>query len=344
MTTPDPHLLITGGAGYIGSHMCVEALQAGYAVTALDNLSNSSTRAIAAIERITQKSLRFIEGDIRDRALLQTLMTEQSFSGVVHFAGLKAVGESTAHPLRYYDNNVTGTASLLEAMAATNHRRLVFSSSATVYGAAEQMPLREDNATSAVNPYGQTKLTVEHLLRDLHGSDGDWRISILRYFNPVGAHQTGEIGEDPNDVPNNLMPFVSQVAVGRRDKLRVFGGDYPTRDGTGVRDYIHVVDLVRGHLKALEYLDTHPGLHTHNLGTGNGSSVLDVIKAFEAASGQKIPYEIVERRPGDTATSYADPAKAASELGWHASFNLTDMCRDAWHWQSKHPHGYGSQD
>ena len=340
MTMNEPRLLITGGAGYIGSHMCVEALQAGYAVTVLDNLSNSSRQALAAVERITQKSLLFVEGDIRDAALLHRVLRDTEFAGVIHFAGLKAVGESTEQPLRYWDNNVTGSARLLEAMAATGHRKLVFSSSATVYGAATEMPLRETASTGATNPYGQTKLTVEHMLGDLERSDPSWRISALRYFNPVGAHASGEIGEDPNDIPNNLMPFVSQVAVGRRDHLSVFGNDYETPDGTGVRDYIHVVDLAQGHLKALEYLDTHPGLHVHNLGTGTGSSVLEVVAAFERASGRKVPYEIVGRRPGDAAVSYADPARAREELGWEARYTLEDMCRDAWNWQSKYPQGY----
>ncbi|MEM1432908.1 MAG: UDP-glucose 4-epimerase GalE [Pseudomonadota bacterium] len=340
MTKVEPHLLITGGAGYIGSHMCVEALQAGYAVTVLDNLSNSSSQSLQAVERITQKSLNFVEGDIRDSALLSRIMNTTRFSGVVHFAGLKAVGESTEQPLRYWDNNVTGSARLLEAMAETGHRTLVFSSSATVYGAAEEMPLREGAPTSALNPYGKTKLTVEHMLEDLGQSDSSWRISALRYFNPVGAHASGEIGEDPNDIPNNLMPFVSQVAVGRRAQLSVFGDDYDTPDGTGIRDYIHVVDLAQGHLKALEYLSTHPGLHVHNLGTGNGSSVLEVVAAFERASGRQIPYDIVGRRPGDAAVSYADPAKARTELDWEARYSLEDMCRDAWNWQSKYPEGY----
>ncbi|MEM9742671.1 MAG: UDP-glucose 4-epimerase GalE [Pseudomonadota bacterium] len=342
--TDQGHLLITGGAGFIGSHMCVEALQAGYSLTVVDNLSNSSRAAIEAVERITQRSLRFVEGDVRDQALFTELMSRQTFAGVVHFAGLKAVGESNTEPLRYWDNNVRGTASLLQAMQDTGHRTLVFSSSATVYGETETMPLTEDAPTGATNPYGQTKLTVEHLLKDLQGSAGDWRISILRYFNPIGAHASGEIGEDPNDVPNNLMPFVSQVAVGRREKLAVFGNDYPTPDGTGVRDYIHVVDLVRGHLKALEFLSENPGLHVHNLGTGHGSSVLEVVKAFEKASGQTVPYEIVDRRPGDAAVSYADPAKAERDLGWVAEYDLDTMCRDAWHWQSKHPQGFTPSD
>ena len=344
MTDSQPHLLITGGAGYIGSHMCVESLQAGYDVTVVDNLTNSSRKSIDAVQRITQKTLRFIEGDIRDQALLTELMSRQSFAGVVHFAGLKAVGESTEQPLRYWDNNVTGTARLIQAMQDTGHNTLVFSSSATVYGAAEQMPLCEDNPTGALNPYGQTKLTVEHLLRDVHASSEGWRVSILRYFNPVGAHQSGEIGEDPNDIPNNLMPFVSQVAVGRRPQLSVFGNDYDTPDGTGVRDYIHVVDLVRGHLKALEFLSSNPGLHVHNLGTGRGNSVLEVVKAFETASGQAVPYQIAERRAGDAAVSYADPAKAAKDLGWQAEYDLDAMCRDAWRWQSKYPQGYSRDD
>ncbi|MFK7912631.1 MAG: UDP-glucose 4-epimerase GalE [Pseudomonadales bacterium] len=334
-------LLITGGAGYIGSHFCVEALQAGHQLTVLDNLCNSSPAALAAVQRITQKELEFVEGDIRDAKLLQELFGTHQFDGVIHFAGLKAVGESTEAPLRYYDNNVSGTLTLLEAMANSPCRTLVFSSSATVYGAAETMPLSESAPLGATNPYGQTKLTVEQLLADLQRGDPSWQISILRYFNPVGAHASGQIGESPNDVPNNLMPYISQVAVGRRPELSVFGNDYPTPDGTGVRDYIHVVDLVQGHLDALDFLATRPGLAVHNLGTGQGYSVLEMIQAFEAASGRKIPYQFAPRRAGDIAQCYADASKAQTDLGWRARFDLARMCTDVWRWQSNFPDGFG---
>lgn len=333
-------LLITGGAGYIGSHMCVEALQSGFEVVALDNFSNSSPKALAAVEQICQKKLHSINGDIRDAALLQQIFREHSFAGVLHFAGLKAVGESTQAPLRYYDNNVSGTLTLLEEMDKADVKTLVFSSSATVYGVPEQMPLRETDATSAINPYGQSKLTVEHILQDLHRSNPQWRVSILRYFNPVGAHASGELGESPNDVPNNLMPYVSQVAVGRRKLLSVYGNDYPTADGTGVRDYIHVVDLVRGHLMALKHLRNHGGLSIHNLGTGRGYSVLEIVRAFEKASGRTVPYKFVERRAGDAATSYADASLAETDLGWRAEYDLARMCEDVWRWQSQHPNGF----
>lgn len=333
-------LLITGGCGYIGSHMCVEALQHGYEVVVLDNLSNSSPRALEAVERITQKTLHFVEGDIRNTQLLNTLFSQHNISGVIHFAGLKAVGESTSKPVEYYDNNVSGTLSLLKAMTDAQVRQLVFSSSATVYGLPDTMPLRESDATSAINPYGQTKLTVEHILQDLHASDPAWCISILRYFNPVGAHASGQLGESPNGIPNNLMPYISQVAVGRRSHLNVFGNDYPTPDGTGVRDYIHVVDLVHGHLKALEYLTQNEGLCIHNLGTGQGYSVLEAVAAFEKASGKSIPLQFAPRRDGDAATSYADPSLAQEELGWQARFDLARMCEDVWRWQEQHPNGF----
>ncbi len=335
-----PQLLITGGAGYIGSHMCVESLQAGYDVVVLDNLSNSSPKSLAAVERITQKQLTFIEGDIRDDAKLKEVFSKHQFDAVVHFAGLKAVGESNSEPLKYYDNNVHGTLRLLEAMAEHDVKTLVFSSSATVYGMPEQMPIREDFPTGAINPYGKTKLNVEVILQDLYASDPSWRIGMLRYFNPVGAHASGEIGEDPSDIPNNLMPYVSQVAVGRLKELSIFGNDYDTHDGTGVRDYIHVVDLVQGHLKALEFLATKPQLSVHNLGTGTGYSVLDIVQAFEKASGTPIPYKMAPRREGDAAKSYADPAKAKNELGWTAQYDLERMCADVWRWQSQHPNGY----
>ncbi len=333
-------ILVTGGAGYIGSHMCVELLQTGHQVVVLDDLSNSNPKSLQAVERITQKTLTFVEGDIRDTRILTNLFETHNFSAVLHFAGLKAVGESVEHPVQYYDVNVNGTLKLVDAMAAAACKTLVFSSSATVYGIPEQMPISECSPTAAINPYGRSKLMVEEVLRDLYASDPTWRISLLRYFNPVGAHASGEIGEDPHDVPNNLMPFISQVAVGRRDQLNVFGDDYGTPDGTGVRDYIHVVDLAKGHLKALQHLADTPKLAIHNLGTGNGYSVMDAINAFERASGRKIPYQVVERRAGDAATSYADPRKANQELGWQAEYDLERMCADAWRWQSNYPNGF----
>jgi len=320
--------------------MCVELLQAGHRVTVVDNLVNGSRAALEAVQRITQKSLTFVEADLRDRQALARLFANHSFDAVLHFAGLKAVGESVSNPLYYYDNNVNGTLALLEAMSARNLKTLVFSSSATVYGMPQQMPIDEGFPTAPINPYGRTKLQIEEILRDLAAADPDWRISILRYFNPVGAHASGEIGEDPNDTPNNLMPYIAQVAVGRLDKLRVFGSDYPTPDGTGVRDYIHVVDLVRGHLKALAFLADNSGCHVHNLGTGRGYSVLEVLRAFEQASGRTLAYELAERRPGDAAVSYADPGRAQAQLGWQAEHDIQAMCQDSWHWQSRHPQGY----
>ena len=333
-------ILVTGGAGYIGSHMCVELLNEGYDVVVLDNLSNSSEKSLSVVQTITQKKLKFVEGDIRNEDLLHELFNKHNVDAVLHFAGLKAVGESTKTPLQYYDNNVHGTLRLLAAMQQAKCKTMVFSSSATVYGIPEAKALKEDAPLSAINPYGRTKLMLEEILRDLYAADPSWRISLLRYFNPVGAHASGEIGEDPNDVPNNLMPYIAQVAVGRREKLSVFGDDYETKDGTGVRDYIHVVDLARGHVKALQYLEDEPKLCVHNLGTGNGYSVLDALKAFEKASGKKIPYEITNRRPGDAAISFANPSKANRELNWQAEFDLTRMCEDTWRWQSRHPNGF----
>jgi UDP-glucose 4-epimerase len=309
-------------------------------VVVLDNLSNSSRKSLAAVERITQKSLSFIEGDLRDPQVLADLFSRHDISAVLHFGGLKAVGESVDRPASYYDNNVLGTLRLVEAMSEAGCRSLVFSSSATVYGMPDEMPIREDYPTGAINPYGRTKLHIEEMLKDMAGSDPAWRISLLRYFNPVGAHASGEIGEDPTGIPNNLVPYVSQVAVGLRPHVNVFADDYPTPDGTGVRDYIHVIDLVRGHLKALEYLADHPGAHVHNLGTGRGYSVFEMIRAFSEASGKEIPYEVVERRPGDAAVSYADSSKAEQELGWKAEYDLARMCEDVWRWQSRHPEGY----
>ena len=333
-------VLVTGGAGYIGSHMCVELIQTGYEVVVVDNLANSSARSLQAVQRITQKPLTFVETDLRDGEKLEALFRAHDFAAVLHFAGHKAVGESVAKPLLYYDNNVTGSLRLLEAMSDAGVKTLVFSSSATVYGIPEQVPITEDFPTAPINPYGRTKLEIEHMLQDMHAADDEWRISILRYFNPVGAHGSGEIGEDPNDIPNNLMPYIAQVAVGRRPHLNVFGDDYDTPDGTGIRDYIHVVDLAHGHLKALELLERSPGVHIHNLGTGRGYSVLEVVKAFEAASGKLIDYRITGRRAGDAAQSYADPAKANRELDWHATLDIHRMCEDVWRWQTSHPEGY----
>ncbi|QSX39628.1 UDP-glucose 4-epimerase GalE [Shewanella cyperi] len=334
-------ILVTGGAGYIGSHTVVELLQAGAEVLVLDNLSNSSITALERVGQITGKSVDFIEGDILNRPLLQKLFSDYKIDAVVHFAGLKAVGESVAKPLKYYENNVTGTLVLCQVMADFGVKQLVFSSSATVYGDPASLPITEDFPTGATNPYGRSKLMVEEILADLHHADPSWNIARLRYFNPVGAHESGLIGEDPNDIPNNLMPFISQVAVGKRECLSVFGQDYPTQDGTGVRDYIHVVDLARGHLKALEKLAQQPGLVTYNLGTGVGYSVLDMVKAFEHASGQPIKYQIAPRRPGDIAACYANPDKAKRELGWQAEYGIEEMVVSSWRWQSNNPNGYG---
>jgi UDP-glucose 4-epimerase len=333
-------IFITGGAGYIGSHTCVELINAGHEVTVFDNFSNSQPEALARVERITGKKPLFVQGDIRDRSALVGALAQSGATAVIHFAGLKAVGESVEQPLRYYDNNVMGTLRLLEAMTECGVKKLVFSSSATVYGDPQYLPLNEDHPLSATNPYGQTKLVIENVLRDLFRSDPTWRISILRYFNPVGAHASGLIGEDPQGIPNNLLPFVAQVAVGRREYLNVWGADYDTPDGTGVRDYIHVVDLAAGHLKALERLREHQECLAINLGTGVGYSVIDMVKAFEKASGQAIAYKVADRRPGDIASCYADPSQALGKLGWRAQRSLEDMCTDAWRWQSKNPAGY----
>ncbi|BAJ01501.1 UDP-glucose 4-epimerase GalE [Shewanella violacea] len=334
-------ILVTGGAGYIGSHTVVELLNAGQDVVIVDNLVNSSIEALHRVEEITGKSVTFYQGDVLNKAFLQKVFSDHEIQSVIHFAGLKAVGESVAQPLRYYENNVTGTLVLCEVMAANNVKNLVFSSSATVYGDPASLPITEDFPTGATNPYGQSKLMVEHILQDLYHSDPSWNIARLRYFNPVGAHKSGRIGEDPNDIPNNLMPFIAQVAVGKREKLSVFGDDYDTHDGTGVRDYIHVVDLAIGHLKALDKLNTQSGLVTYNLGTGKGYSVIDMVKAFEKACGKSINYQIVPRRLGDIAACYADPKKALSELNWQATHNLEDMASSSWHWQSSNPNGYG---
>jgi UDP-glucose 4-epimerase len=330
-------IFVTGGAGYIGSHTCVELLNAGYEVIVYDNLSNSSAEALSRVETISGKTLQLIIGDIRDETALTQALT--GCDAVIHFAGLKAVGESVAKPLEYYDNNVQGTLVLLRAMQTNNIKTIVFSSSATVYGDPERLPLSEDHPLRTTNPYGQTKLVIEEILRDLYRSDSSWHIMILRYFNPVGAHESGLIGEDPQGIPNNLMPFVAQVAIGRRETLNIFGGDYPTHDGTGVRDYIHVVDLAEGHVKALQAV-TAPQCTAVNLGTGIGYSVLDVVHAFTQASGKNIPYTIAPRREGDIAACYADPSSAKAIIGWSAKRDLETMCRDSWNFQSKNPKGY----
>ncbi|AXK39019.1 UDP-glucose 4-epimerase GalE [Crenobacter cavernae] len=326
-------ILVTGGAGYIGSHTCVELLDAGYELVVLDNLSNSKRDALRRVEEIAGKAMAFVEGDIRDAERLDRLFTDFSIDAVIHFAGLKAVGESVEQPMRYYDNNVSGSLRLFEAMQRHGVKTLVFSSSATVYGDPHAVPIKEDFPLKATNPYGRSKLMVEDMLRDLYRSDPDWRIAILRYFNPVGAHDSGLIGEDPNGIPNNLMPYISQVAAGKLPSLRVFGDDYPTPDGTGVRDYIHVVDLARGHLKALEALRPSSNLLTVNLGTGQGYSVLEMVRAFAGASGRPIPYEVAARRPGDIAECLADPTLAERLIGWKADKGLDEMCASAWNWQ-----------
>jgi len=334
-------ILVTGGAGYIGSHTTLSLLQADFEVVVLDNLSNSSVESLLRVEKIAGRAAKFIQGDIRDSALLGRFFSEHTIDAVLHFAGLKAVGESVSQPLRYYDNNVHGSQVLLQAMADAGVYSFVFSSSATVYGEPAQMPISEScSVGKPTNPYGRSKLMVEDMLCDLSVSDPRWRIAILRYFNPVGAHESGLIGEDPNGIPNNLLPYVSQVAVGKLSELSVFGHDYPTPDGTGVRDYIHVVDLADGHLKALAALEALKGAHFWNLGTGQGYSVLDMVRAFEAASDRQVPYRIAPRRPGDIAACYADPTKAEHELGWKSKRGLDEMMRDAWRWQQMNPNGY----
>ena len=338
-------ILVTGGAGYIGSHTLIELDKAGFDFIVLDNLSNSSQEAIRRVEKIINKKIPFVKGDIRDKELLREIFKENKIDSVIHFAGLKAVGESVEKPLVYYENNVCGTNNLLKVMKEFGVKKFVFSSSATVYGEPDKMPVTEDMQTGVgiTNPYGRSKYMIEEILKDLFISDNSWKIAILRYFNPVGAHESGMIGEDPEGIPNNLMPFITQVAVGKLPKLRVFGGDYPTHDGTGVRDYIHVMDLANAHVKALEYLNNNNDLNEPlivNLGTGQGYSVLDMVKAFERASGVKIPYEIVDRRPGDIAKIYANPNKAKELLGWEAKRGIDEMCKSAWNWQSKNPKGY----
>lgn len=335
-------VLVTGGAGYIGSHACIELMAAGFEVIVVDNLSNSKPRALERIEAISGKSVSFFKADVTDRNALRAIFQEHTFCAVLHFAGLKAVGESCEIPLRYYHNNVEGSVALAEVMAEFGVYRLIFSSSATVYGDPARVPITEDFPVSATNPYGRSKLMVEEIMRDLcRVPNNPWRVSLLRYFNPIGAHESGMIGEDPQGIPNNLLPYVAQVAIGKLKELGVFGDDYPTRDGTGVRDYIHVVDLARGHVRALEkLLMDEPGCYTYNLGTGQGYSVLEVIKAFETASGRKVPYQIKARRSGDIAQCFADPSLAAQELKWQAEYDLSRMVEDAWRWQSQNPRGY----
>ena len=341
-------ILVTGGAGYIGSHTCIALHQAGYDVVVYDNLSNSSIEAINRASKLAGQPIEFIEGDIRDAKLLKQVFAEHDFFGVIHFAGLKAVGESVAKPLLYYNNNVSGTIILLEVMAETNVKNLVFSSSATVYGDPEVLPIDETSLRSCTNPYGQSKLTVEHILEDLAATNDSWNLIPLRYFNPVGAHPSGQIGEDPNDIPNNLMPYISQVAVGKLEKLSIFGNDYPTVDGTGVRDFIHVTDLAQGHVAALNYLQQQVSLSQTssvgflpiNLGTGKGTSVLELVTAFSEVSGQDIPYQFAARRAGDIASCYASADKAKDLLGWEAKLSITEMCQDTWRWQSMNPDGY----
>ncbi len=333
-------ILITGGAGYIGSHACLELVRAGFDVTVVDNLSNSHELALRRVEELAGRAIPFHRVDIRDRAGLDAIFRVGAIEAVMHFAGLKAVGESVGQPLRYYDNNVCGTLVLLEVMKAHGIRSIVFSSSATVYGDPRSVPVREDFPLSATNPYGRSKLFIEDMLRDLVRAEPEWRVALLRYFNPTGADPSGQIGEDPNGIPNNLVPYIAQVAVGKLAELPVYGGDYPTRDGTGIRDYIHVTDLVLGHLKALDKLKTGPGVFTYNLGTGRGVSVLEMIAAFERAAGRKIKYRMMPRRPGDAAEAWADPSRAKAELGWATTRDLDEMCRDVWRWQSRNPNGY----
>ena len=333
-------ILVTGGVGYIGSHTVIELIDNGYEVVIVDNLSNSKIEALNRVEEITNTKVKFYEIDLLDKEKLNQIFQDENIDAVIHFAGLKAVGESVEIPLRYYNNNVIGTLNLLEVMKNNDVHKLVFSSSATVYGDPHKVPIEEDFPLSATNPYGRSKLMIEEILRDLYKSDTKWDIAILRYFNPVGAHESGKIGEDPNGIPNNLMPFIAQVAVGKREALAVFGNDYPTVDGTGVRDYIHVVDLAGGHLKALEKLIQKPGCVEYNLGTGNGYSVLEVVNAFQKASGKKIDYNIVDRRAGDIAACYADPQFAKAQLGWEAKHGIKRMCEDSWRWQSQNPNGF----
>ena len=336
-------ILVTGGAGYIGSHTCVELLNEGYDVIAVDNFSNSKPEALRRVQMITGKEPAFYEADLLDRQAIEKIFDENHITAVVHFAGLKAVGESVEKPLMYYHNNITGTVVLCDVMQRSGVKRIVFSSSATVYGIPETVPISEHFPTGTTNPYGRTKLMIEEILKDLQAADHDWSVALLRYFNPIGAHESGQMGEDPNGIPNNLMPFITQVAIGKREKLNVFGDDYNTPDGTGVRDYIHVVDLSKGHLKALGKIMDKTGVDAYNLGTGKGVSVLELVKSFEQVTGKRIPYSMAARRPGDIDACYANPDKAARELGWKAEKDLTDMCRDSWRWQQQNPNGYASE-
>ena len=342
MTNQSKKILVTGGAGYIGSHTLIELIAAGFTPVVYDNLSNSSPASLARVQQIVGQSIEFIEGDILDTQLLAKTFAAHDFTAVIHFAGLKAVGESVAKPLWYYQNNVAGTLNLLDAMAKAQVKNLIFSSSATVYGDPEALPIVESSPRSATNPYGQSKLMIEYMLEDLAKSDNHWQLISLRYFNPIGAHHTGTIGENPNGIPNNLMPYVSQVAVGKLPQLSVFGNDYDTVDGTGVRDYIHVVDLAKGHVAALQYLQqqTQLGFEPINLGTGKGTSVLELVNAFIKTTGQPVPYSIAPRRPGDIASCYASSDKAKHLLGWQAEFDIERMCTDTWRWQSQNPNGY----
>lgn len=336
-------VLVTGGAGYIGSHTSISLIEAGYEVVVFDNLCNSSKESLARVAKIVGKEIPFVEGDIRSESDLQSVFDNYDIESVIHFAGLKAVGESVEKPLYYYDNNISGTVTLAEVMQKNNCKKIVFSSSATVYGDPHSTPIKEDFPLSATNPYGRSKLFIEEILRDVFISDNSWKVVLLRYFNPVGAHISGTIGEDPNGIPNNLMPFIAQTAVKKREHLSVFGDDYDTHDGTGVRDYIHVVDLADGHVKALDALKDISDVLTVNLGTGNGYSVLDMVKAFEAASKQSVPYKIVERRSGDVAKCFADPSYAFETLGWRAQLGIERMCEDSWRWQSNNPNGYSKK-
>lgn len=333
-------ILVTGGAGFIGSHAAVELLENGYEIVVVDNLSNSQIESIQRVKELTGKDFPFYEVDLLDAESLDTIFVNNGIDAVMHFAGLKAVGESVEMPLAYYHNNITGTLILCEAMKKHSVKNIVFSSSATVYGNPDRVPIDESFPLSATNPYGRTKLMIEEILRDLHVSDPTWRIAILRYFNPIGAHESGRIGENPTGIPNNLMPYITQVAIGKREQLQVFGNDYDTHDGTGVRDYIHVVDLVKGHLKALQYLEANEGIETFNLGTGTGYSVLDLVGSFSEVTSTEIPYKIVDRRPGDIGVCYANPDKAKTVLGWKAEKDLKEMCKDSWKWQSQNPNGF----
>ncbi len=336
------NILVTGGAGYIGSHTCLELLEAGFGVVVIDNLCNSNPKSLERVQALTGKTLKFYEGDVRDEGLLRRIFSENEISAVIHFAGLKAVGESVSIPWKYYDNNLNSTLVLTKVMEEVGVKNIIFSSSATVYTADNEMPLRETSRTGGcTNPYGWTKYMTEQILSGMAHADQEWSIVLLRYFNPIGAHESGRIGEDPRGIPNNLMPYITQVAIGRREFLSVYGNDYDTPDGTGVRDYIHVVDLAKGHVAAVKYALAHSGCEVFNLGTGHGYSVLDMVKTFSRVNGLELPYKIVDRRPGDIATCYADPAKSAAVLGWKAEKGLEEMCRDSWNWQSKNPQGYG---